>query len=205
MLMNSTLAFTITLLGLSRTSEAAIAASKREGDHWGKNQDRVSEVPQQKLKQQLEPLLLSSKQCNIPPDSRFDCAPEKLLSQDECQARGCCYVPVSSKEPWCFFPSNYSSYKITNLTATQSGYTAHLNRSVPSFMPDDIMNVQLDVIFETKGRLHFTLKDPARKRYEVPLETPKTTSKESSTLYSVQFSADPFGLIVFRQSNGQVL
>uniref|UniRef100_A0A8C6V503 Lysosomal alpha-glucosidase n=1 Tax=Naja naja TaxID=35670 RepID=A0A8C6V503_NAJNA len=143
MLVISTLAFAITLLGLSRTSEAAIAASKRESDHWGKNQDRVSEVPQQKLEQRLEPLLLS-KQCNIPPDSRFD-------------SRGCCYVPVSSKEPWCFFPTNYSSYKITNLTATQTGYTAHLIRSAPSFMPDDIMNVQLDVIFETKGRLHFTV------------------------------------------------
>ncbi|KAG8129187.1 hypothetical protein E2320_015989 [Naja naja] len=80
MLVISTLAFAITLLGLSRTSEAAIAASKRESDHWGKNQDRVSEVPQQKLEQRLEPLLLS-KQCNIPPDSRFDCAPEKLLSR----------------------------------------------------------------------------------------------------------------------------
>ncbi|KAL7989549.1 hypothetical protein Chor_012215 [Crotalus horridus] len=209
MLVISTLAFVITLLGLPRTSEATIAASKRENDHWGKNHGRISEVPQQKLEQQLEPLSMS-KQCNIPPDSRFDCAPEKLLSQDECQARGCCYVPVSSKgsagwQPWCFFPTNYSSYKMTNLTATKTGYTAHLIRSAPSFMPDDILNVQLDVVFETKGRLHFTLKNPARKRYEVPLETPKATNKESSALYSVQFSADPFGLIVFRQSNGQVL
>ncbi|KAG8129188.1 hypothetical protein E2320_015988 [Naja naja] len=74
-------------------------------------------------------------------------------------------------------PCLFQRAMITNLTATQTGYTAHLIRSAPSFMPDDIMNVQLDVIFETKGRLHFTLKDPARKRYEVPLETPKTTSK----------------------------
>ncbi|KAM3846334.1 lysosomal alpha-glucosidase isoform 3-T3 [Vipera latastei] len=209
MLVISTLAFVITLLGLSRTSEAAIAASKRENDHGGKNHGRISEVPQQKLEQQLEPLSMS-KQCNIPPDSRFDCAPEKLLSQDECQARGCCYIPVSSKgsagwQPWCFFPTNYSSYKMTNLTATKTGYTANLIRSAPSFMPDDILNVQLNVVFETKGRLHFTLKNPARKRYEVPLETPKATSRESSMLYSVQFSADPFGFIVFRQSNGQVL
>lgn len=161
MLAISTLAFVITLLGLSKASEAAIAASKRENDHWGKNHGRISEVPQQKLEQQLEPLSMS-KQCNIPPDSRFDCAPEKLLSQDECQARGCCYIPVSSKgsagwQPWCFFPTNYSSYKMTNLTATKTGYTANLIRSAPSFMPDDILNVQLNVVFETKGRLHFTV------------------------------------------------
>ncbi|XP_028570719.2 lysosomal alpha-glucosidase isoform X1 [Podarcis muralis] len=153
---------------------------------------------------------IAQPQCNVPPDSRFDCAPEKLLSQEECQARGCCYVPVLPKgpailQPWCFFPPSYPSYKLANLTTTESGYTAHLTRGVPTFMPDDIMTLQLDVIFETEGRLHFTLKDPVNKRYEVPLETPKTSNRAPSTLYSVQFSDDPFGLVVVRKSSGQVL
>ncbi|CAI5765798.1 lysosomal alpha-glucosidase [Podarcis lilfordi] len=104
---------------------------------------------------------IAQPQCNVPPDSRFDCAPEKLLSQEECQARGCCYVPVLPKgpailQPWCFFPPSYPSYKLANLTTTESGYTARLTRGVPTFMPDDVMTLQLDVIFETEGRLHFT-------------------------------------------------
>uniref|UniRef100_A0A8D0BDK0 Lysosomal alpha-glucosidase n=1 Tax=Salvator merianae TaxID=96440 RepID=A0A8D0BDK0_SALMN len=153
---------------------------------------------------------LEPTQCDIPPDSRFDCAPEKLLSQRECQARGCCYGPVSSRaptigQPWCFFPPSYPSYKIVNLTVTENGYTARLARSVPSFLPDDIMNLQLDVMLETEGRLHFTLKDPFKKRYEVPLETPKANNRASSTLYSVKFSTDPFGLIILRKSDGRVL
>lgn len=49
------------------------------------------------------------------------------------------------------------------------------------------------------------LRDPANKRYEVPLETPKARGQIASKLYSVQFSADPFGLMVFRESSGQVL
>ncbi|KAH0629374.1 hypothetical protein JD844_011408 [Phrynosoma platyrhinos] len=49
------------------------------------------------------------------------------------------------------------------------------------------------------------LKDPANKRYEVPLETPQSRSKASSPLYSVQFSADPFGLVILRTSSGHVL
>ncbi|EMP39291.1 Lysosomal alpha-glucosidase [Chelonia mydas] len=148
--------------------------------------------------------------CDISPDSRFDCAPEKLLSRAECEARGCCYVPVSIKgsaiwQPWCFFPPSYPSYKMENLSATETGYAASLTRTVPSFFPEDLMVLRLDVVFETEGRLHFTLRDPANKRYEVPLETPKARGQIASKLYSVQFSADPFGLMVFRESSGQVL
>ncbi|KAJ7315883.1 hypothetical protein JRQ81_002045 [Phrynocephalus forsythii] len=148
--------------------------------------------------------------CDLPPGSRFDCAPEKLLSQEECQARGCCYIPASSKspalgQPWCFFPPSYPSYKMVNLTATETGYTARLARETPTFMPEDVMNLQLDVIFETDCRVHFTFKDPVHKRYEVPLETPQTNKKASSALFSVQFSADPFGLIIVRKSSGQIL
>ncbi|XP_030389756.1 lysosomal alpha-glucosidase isoform X3 [Gopherus evgoodei] len=149
-------------------------------------------------------------QCDISPDGRFDCAPEKLLSRAECEARGCCYVPVSPRgpatgQPWCFFPASYPSYKVENLSATETGYTASLTRTVPTFFPEDIMVLRLDVVFETDGRLHFTLRDPANKRYEVPLETPKARGQITSKLYSVQFSADPFGLMVFRESSGQVL
>nr|XP_032653104.1 lysosomal alpha-glucosidase isoform X2 [Chelonoidis abingdonii] len=148
--------------------------------------------------------------CDISPDGRFDCAPEKLLSRAECEARGCCYVPVSPRgpaiwQPWCFFPASYPSYKVENLSATETGYTASLTRTVPTFFPEDIMVLRLDVVFETNGRLHFTLRDPANKRYEVPLETPKARGQITSKLYSVQFSADPFGLMVFRESSGQVL
>uniref|UniRef100_A0A8C8S4Y2 Lysosomal alpha-glucosidase n=1 Tax=Pelusios castaneus TaxID=367368 RepID=A0A8C8S4Y2_9SAUR len=148
--------------------------------------------------------------CDISPDSRFDCAPEKLLSRAECEARGCCYVPVSSRgpalwEPWCFFPPSYPSYKVENMSATETGYAASLTRSIATFFPEDIMVLKLEVVFETEGRLHFMLRDPAKKRYEVPLETPKVSGQRTAKLYSVQISADPFGLIVFRESNGQVL
>uniref|UniRef100_A0A8D0GY36 Lysosomal alpha-glucosidase n=1 Tax=Sphenodon punctatus TaxID=8508 RepID=A0A8D0GY36_SPHPU len=148
--------------------------------------------------------------CDISPDSRFDCALEKLLSQGECEARGCCYVPVASEaagiwQPWCFFPPSYPSYRMENQTATETGYTARLVRDKATFFPDDIMTLQLDVLLETEGRLHFTLRDPANKRYEVPFDTPQTSGQVSSELYTVKFSAEPFGLIVQRESNGRVL
>ncbi|XP_054834159.1 lysosomal alpha-glucosidase [Eublepharis macularius] len=188
-------------------------ASQAQDIYRAENKGREEATQGQKFVEQPESFkgsVLEPSTCGIPPDSRFDCAPEKLISQEECQARGCCYVPVSFLDsaigrPWCFFPPNYPSYKMKNLTATETGYAAHLTRDTPTFFPDDIMKLQLDVMFETEGRLHFRLKDPANKRFEVPLETPQASSQASSTLYSVSFSADPFGLIVVRKSSGQTL
>ncbi|XP_063312339.1 lysosomal alpha-glucosidase isoform X3 [Pelobates fuscus] len=154
-------------------------------------------------------VLCSASQCNVAPDSRFDCAPEKVVSKEQCEARGCLYSPTNDLpgigQPWCFYPPTYPSYKMSNLTHTETGYSAILTRSVATFMPHDIMTLELNVMFETASRLHFTIKDPANKRYEVPIPTPKVSGQAASTEYDVQFSADPFGLIVKRMSNGQVL
>ncbi|XP_053562416.1 lysosomal alpha-glucosidase [Bombina bombina] len=148
-------------------------------------------------------------QCNVAPDSRFDCAPEKVLTKEQCEARGCCYCPTENSpgigQPWCFFPPSYPSYKMSNLSQTDTGLRATLTRTVNTFMPKDIMTLQLDVHFETEGRLHVTIKDPAVKRYEVPIRTPHISGKAASSLYDVQFSPNPFGLIVVRKSNGHVL
>ncbi|XP_053308822.1 lysosomal alpha-glucosidase [Spea bombifrons] len=150
-----------------------------------------------------------SMQCEAAPDSRFDCAPEKGVSKEQCEARGCCYSPTANGleigQPWCFYPPTYPSYKLVNLTNTENGYRATLTRSVGTFMPHDIMTLQLDVLLETSTRLHFTIKDPANKRYEVPIPTPKVTGKAPSTEYDIQFNADPFGLVVKRKCTGQVL
>lgn len=49
------------------------------------------------------------------------------------------------------------------------------------------------------------IKDPASRRYEVPLETPRVRSRAPSTLYNVEFSEEPFGVVVRRQLDGRVL
>ncbi|XP_026936724.1 lysosomal alpha-glucosidase isoform X2 [Sagmatias obliquidens] len=150
-------------------------------------------------------------QCDLPPDGRFDCAPDKAITQEQCEARGCCYMPArwppgtQMGQPWCFFPPNYPSYRLENLTTTKTGYTATLIRATPTFFPKDIMTLRLDVLVETESRLHFTIKDPTNQRYEVPLETPRVRSQAPSTLYSVEFSEEPFGVIVRRKLDGRVL
>ncbi|KAB0395078.1 hypothetical protein E2I00_003439, partial [Balaenoptera physalus] len=119
-------------------------------------------------------------QCDLPPDGRFDCAPDKAITQEQCEARGCCYMPArwppgtQMGQPWCFFPPSYPSYRLENLTTTKTGYTA-------------------------------TLIHPTNQRYEVPLETPRVRSQAPSTLYSVEFSEEPFGVIMRRKLDGRVL
>uniref|UniRef100_A0A2R8ZNT8 Lysosomal alpha-glucosidase n=1 Tax=Pan paniscus TaxID=9597 RepID=A0A2R8ZNT8_PANPA len=151
-------------------------------------------------------------QCDVPPNSRFDCAPDKAITQEQCEARGCCYIPAKQGlrgaqmgQPWCFFPPSYPSYKLENLSSSEMGYTATLTRTTPTFFPKDILTLRLDVMMETENRLHFTIKDPANRRYEVPLETPRVHSRALSPLYSVEFSEEPFGVIVRRQLDGRVL
>lgn len=167
--------------------------------------------PQHTQEHPVQPAAVPSK-CDVPPNSRFDCAPDKGISREECEARGCCYVPAGQVlkaplmgQPWCFFPPSYPSYRLENLNSTETGYTATLTRTSPTFFPKDVLSLQLDVLMETESRLHFMIKDPANKRYEVPMETPRVLSQAPSPLYTVEFSEEPFGVIVRRKLNGRVL
>lgn len=100
--------------------------------------------------------------CDLPSDDRFDCGPERLLSREDCEARGCCYVPADPGPPWCFFPQGYRSYRAENLTATATGYTARLRRVAASFLPEDVGCLRLDLALETPTRLRFTVRpDPS--------------------------------------------
>ncbi|XP_073444186.1 lysosomal alpha-glucosidase [Dendrobates tinctorius] len=147
--------------------------------------------------------------CAVAPASRFDCAPEKGVTKEECEARGCCYSPTENDprigQPWCFFPSTYPNYRLTSKNETEHGFTATLVRSKETFMPNNIMTLQLVVLFETDDRLHFTIVDPVQKRYEVPMKTPCVKGKAANTQYDVQITADPFSIVVKRKSNGQEL
>uniref|UniRef100_A0A7M4FM48 Lysosomal alpha-glucosidase n=1 Tax=Crocodylus porosus TaxID=8502 RepID=A0A7M4FM48_CROPO len=201
---------TAAVLAASGAREAAPSPGDAEGLQSIYRGSRAAGGRGSRAHEPLGPAPSARPQCDASPEYRFDCAPEKLVSKEECEARGCCYVPVVTPgpgtwQPWCFFPPGYPSYRVQNLTATETGYTASLARATASIFPDDVMVLQLDVLFETDARLHFTLRDPANKRYEVPLETPTASSRAVSKLYNLQFSADPFGLIVLRESSGQVL
>ncbi|XP_052407246.1 lysosomal alpha-glucosidase isoform X2 [Carassius gibelio] len=150
-------------------------------------------------------------QCGVAVESRISCGRDRSLSRADCEGRGCCYVPLPRSglggPPWCFYPVRYPGYKMGPLLPTEKGQRATLARSAPSYLPRDIPTLQLDVMPETLGRLHLTLKDPASPRYEVPFVTSQSRGHKDiqNPLYDVDFQPDPFGFIVRRKSNGRVL
>ncbi|XP_040919429.1 lysosomal alpha-glucosidase isoform X2 [Toxotes jaculatrix] len=147
--------------------------------------------------------------CTMALESRFDCARDRVVSQRECEERGCCYSPLpdSAGPPWCFYPSLYPSYEMGPLTPTTRGQSATLTRANPSYLPRDISTLSLEVIEETAGCLHITLKDLTSQRYEVklPAGVPQGRADTHDTLYTTEYQSDPFGFTVRRKSNGNVI
>uniref|UniRef100_A0A674PD53 Lysosomal alpha-glucosidase n=1 Tax=Takifugu rubripes TaxID=31033 RepID=A0A674PD53_TAKRU len=151
-------------------------------------------------------------ECTMAPDSRFDCARDKAVSQSECEQRGCCYAPGSDSAgpPWCFYPGLYRGYRMGPLVPTLHGLTATLTRAAPSYLPRDISVLQLDVTEEATdwNRLFLLqMKDPSSPRYEV--ELPAVVVREETDaedlLYTTEYQPDPFGFIVRRKTNGRVI
>ncbi|XP_014672594.1 PREDICTED: LOW QUALITY PROTEIN: lysosomal alpha-glucosidase-like [Priapulus caudatus] len=159
----------------------------------------------------------------VPATLKFDCYPEGGVTQEKCETRGCCWVipdgaagnekpaengshwKVPLAEPYCYYPEDYPSYSMSDVRETATGYEAKLVRGVPSYYPDDILSLKLQVKLESRTRLHFKIFDPKQKRYEVPIETPDVSSKADVTDYAVNFTANPFSIIVTRKTTGATL
>ncbi|XP_051878369.1 lysosomal alpha-glucosidase-like isoform X2 [Pristis pectinata] len=147
---------------------------------------------------------------SIPEQDRFDCYPERdrVVTQKLCEQRGCCFVQVTmdlTGVPWCFYPPNFPSYILGNRTITELGEAGELTRRNKTYYPRDIWKLQLNVMFEADHRLHIKINDSSNPRYEVPIEVPRATKKAMNPLYTVEYSEDPFGIVVRRVSTRTVL
>ncbi|KAI4903325.1 hypothetical protein NFI96_015943 [Prochilodus magdalenae] len=146
----------------------------------------------------------------IPAAQRFDCYPERsvVVTEEMCYKRNCCFIQVSPGEngvPWCFYPPDFPSYELVSLGPTEMGYSGKLIRRQKTYYPNDIETLQLDVLYESNSRLRVKVTDPANQRYEVPVDVPVVKVKAPDPLYTVEFSEQPFGIIVKRKQNGAVL
>ena len=101
-------------------------------------------------------------QCSgIRPSFRFDCYPETGSNQQNCNKRGCCWLPSPRNDrvlegvPSCFYPRDFPSYQMDSLKQTDFGYSLNLTRTTKSYYEKDVMQLQMDVYYETAQRLHF--------------------------------------------------
>uniref|UniRef100_W5L3G3 Alpha glucosidase 2 n=1 Tax=Astyanax mexicanus TaxID=7994 RepID=W5L3G3_ASTMX len=150
----------------------------------------------------------------IPEGWRFDCYPERgvVVNEEMCHKRNCCFIQVAEEKspgqngvPWCFYPPDFPSYELVTNNETEMGYRGKLVRRQKTYYPNDIETLQLDVLYESDSRLRIRVTDPAKDRYEVPIDVPVVKKKASNPLYTVEFTEQPFGLIVKRKQNGAVL
>ena len=72
-------------------------------------------------------------------------------------------------------------------------------------MPNDVLDLTVDLIYETAQRLRIRVYDGARQRYEVPLRVPQVEKKANETDYEIVIGQTPFSLIVTRKATGAIL
>jgi hypothetical protein len=115
---------------------------------------------------------LSEKQCDIQiPSQKFDCYPEKSVTEEGCLDRGCCWqkdlsrrLPIQSMNendtqspvdvPYCFYPRNFPGYSVDERTDTPLGFSMKLTGKPPTYYPKGVTQLAVDVSYETDQRLH---------------------------------------------------
>jgi len=155
-------------------------------------------------------------QCDQSSDvARFDCYPEGSSTQDKCEARKCCWrLPMQQSNlsefrdvnvPSCYYPSDFPTYTVVSNEPTDFGQRIQISKSQTTYMPNDILHLTVDLIYETQQRLRIKIYDPVYKRYEVPLQVPVMEKKTDVTDYDVVVKSKPFSLLVTRKSTGVTL
>ena len=158
-------------------------------------------------------------ECNIIREAeRFDCFPDEGANENACVNRGCCWIPSSSKRhltdiqaPYCFFPRNFPHYKVLKdkVIIGRSSASYYLSKTTPSFRPNEILDLTLDIFYDTEKRLRVSIYDRNKSRYEVPLDVDKNSGnrlkKSSNVDYYVNIVDEPFAIKVFRKSTESLM
>lgn len=92
----------------------------------------------------------------ISDDYKFDCFPRGKPDQQSCEERNCCWFPSTqnSQIPWCYYPSNYSNYKVINVTKSRSEILAFFNLTTNTNYKDDVKLLCMGISFQTAQKLH---------------------------------------------------
>lgn len=157
-------------------------------------------------------------QCSIPDESkRFDCFPESTANENDCINRGCCWLPhdnvLNMVAPFCYFPTNFPNYQVVGdgnvkmINDNISAISYNIQKNQTTFRPNEILNLSVDIIYDTQQRLRVRIYDPNRARYEVPLNVEYNKMKSSSDDidYYVNVIDNPFAIRVFRKSNNKLM
>lgn len=97
-----------------------------------------------------------NKYCSvISDDYKFDCFPRGKADQNSCEERNCCWSPSTpnSQIPWCYYPSNYTNYKVINITKSRNEIVAFFNITSNTNYINDVKVLCMNVLLQTAQRL----------------------------------------------------
>jgi lysosomal alpha-glucosidase len=147
--------------------------------------------------------------------ARFNCYPEDNPTESTCRARGCCWLPASEEldfvgpvdpnVPSCYYPADFQSYEVMTNQTTDFGQRFLLRKMSSDHLSVNILNLTVDLIYETEQRLRIQIYDTYFRRYQVPLPVPKVQKRVNQTDYEVEIVGQPFGIIVTRKSTNTTL
>lgn len=152
---------------------------------------------------------ISTKDCQvIPAPNRFNCYPERNITREACEARGCCWInstnvantnqSIEITAPSCYYPPDFSSYEVVSNDETDFGKRIHLKLSASINTNGAVPNLIADIYYETTQRLRIKIYDADNKRYEAPLDVPTITQGVDVRDYQVSVTQKPFSLRVTR-------
>lgn len=123
-----------------------------------KNISSNIEISKTYFKQKIDSNLnhVTNNYCSVIADNyKFDCFPRGKADQKNCEERNCCWSPSTSnsKVPWCYYPSNYSNYKVINVTKSINNIVAFFNLTTKTNYKDDVKMLCMEIFFQTAQRL----------------------------------------------------
>ncbi|XP_067851464.1 sucrase-isomaltase, intestinal [Heptranchias perlo] len=155
-----------------------------------------------------QPFIPSCPFCILDSD-RVNCFPDDGASREACEARGCCWKPVTSGNgPWCFFAQNFG-YRVQEYRKrTPTGFETQLQRlPSPSLFGISVEKLVLIEEKQTENRFRFKITDANKRRYEVQHENikPFAGPAASNPNYEVELNQNPFGVVIMRKSTKTIL
>lgn len=89
---------------------------------------------------------------------KFECYPRGNVSEESCNARGCCFAESTDPMvPSCFYPPDFHLYEVSGVAESKYGVTANLTARYSSPYPNDVHNLTMTVTFWSAQGLQVTV------------------------------------------------
>ena len=88
------------------------------------------------------------------------------------------------------------------------GASYHISKMASTFRPNEILNLTVDLFYDTEKRLRVQIYDTHKTRYEVPLDVDNSREKlkkSANVDYYVNIIDEPFGIRVYRKSTESLM